>query len=310
MILTITPSPSIDKTVVIPGFHLNKIHRPTQLIILPGGKGINVARAIKKLGAESEVCTILAGYSGQWIKNQMNIEGIKHKEVWCDGESRACLSIYDSEGHTITEIYETNPLIEAKVSQLFEQLILKEIKHAKILTLSGQFSKGLSKHFIPKIILNAKKFSIPVLIDTYGSALHDALLSSPTLIKINIKEAGELLKCGIQTKNDCLKAARNLQKMGAEQVVLSAGKNWVFFCDKNNTWEALPPKIEAISAVGSGDCMLAGIAVVLESNTDLVQGVQLGIGAGAANTLILGAGVFNYSTALTLSKQVKIRKLE
>src|SRR3990172_2248846 len=118
MILCVNPNAAIDKTVVVHSFRLNEIHRPQQVLAIPGGKGCNVARALKRLGETPVVAGWVGGFAGQFIEVGLRGEDIQTAFVYTDFESRTCLSILDPENNSLTEIYEKgDPLPAEKVEE-------------------------------------------------------------------------------------------------------------------------------------------------------------------------------------------------
>src|SRR5690349_3518887 len=143
MILCINANAAIDKTVVVNGFRLNEIHRPQSVMSLPGGKGANAAKGLKRLGESPVVSGWVGGYNGQFIEAGLKSEGIDTAFVHVDAESRTCLSILDPENNTLTEIYERGePILPEQVEEL-KDLFASIVGEYNAVTLSGSLPPGV-----------------------------------------------------------------------------------------------------------------------------------------------------------------------
>lgn len=294
-ILTVTPNPAIDKTAVVPGFQLGKIHRPQELLMLAGGKGINVARSIHRLGGTCRVCLLLGGHAGRWVLDQLALEEIPAEAAWFDGETRTCLSILDPQSGQLTELYETGKSVGEATWMEFATLVGHQAAEMNWVILSGSLPPGAPPNGYANLIHTIQTISphARIFLDTGGKNLSDAVLLKSFLVKINQSEAAELIGEAIETLDEVAQAAQKIRRRGAQAVVITCGPIGAVGVDASGhpfAWRA--PRVAAISAVGSGDAFLAGITIGLDGGLDLRQAAQLGVAAGAANTLSLGAGCF------------------
>jgi fructose-1-phosphate kinase PfkB-like protein len=141
-IVTITPNPAIDRSLIIPNYTIGSIHRPLEEIDLAGGKGLNVARTIKRLGGKVRACILLSGYNGQRIEHLLKEEDIPTEIVWGDGETRTCISVIDTKNNKLTEIYPAGPKITDEIWDTFETTVKKILKKDKWVTISGSLPSG------------------------------------------------------------------------------------------------------------------------------------------------------------------------
>src|SRR5450432_804295 len=179
MILCVNPNAAIDKTVVVNSFHLNEIHRPQEVRSLPGGKGCNVARALKQLGATPLVSGWVGGYAGQFIEAGLRSEGIEVDFVRLENESRTCLSVLDPVGRTLTEIYEKGEAVPPDKVEEFKKHFQSIIGHYQAVTLSGSLPTGVPTDYYAQLIEIARAASIPVFLDTSGEALRMGIEAQP-----------------------------------------------------------------------------------------------------------------------------------
>jgi 1-phosphofructokinase family hexose kinase len=310
MILILLPHPALDKTVVIPGFSLGQTYRAT-ILTQAGGKGFNVARALRTLGHKSRVVAPLGGHTGALLQDLASHEGLE-----CDGwatelELRICLTIVDPEhDFRLTEIYEQSQPLTTNDWRELTALTAHSFKTASFLAICGSIPGSIPEESLYHFLQAAQQAKIPVLLDSYGPQVVRALETQPALLKINQHEAGMLLTRSVETISEAVEAARELQQHGPYEVVITLGKDGAVGITRQSEifgWSA--PQVQAVSTIGSGDCVLAGIAAALERGEALPAATRLGIAAGAANTLQIGAGRFELSQIEELLPQVQALKL-
>jgi tagatose 6-phosphate kinase len=303
-ILTVIAKPAVDKTAIIPDFRLGEIHRPQELIVLPGGKGLNVARAARTLGADVFACLLLAGHAGEWMMETLAKEGIPSAAAFSPGETRAAFSVIDSLNGRVTEVYENGPIVPPAAWQAFEDLVVDHAAGCGWVCLSGSLPFGAPPDGYAHMI--ARFGTKPVLLDIYGPGAPQAIACRPLVVKINQAEAASTTGLPAAAPAQALDAARRLCQMGAQSAVVTLGKTGavgVDFSGQAFGWKA--PLVAAVSAVGSGDAFLAGIAVGLQRGLSLPDCARLGAAAGAANTLAPGAGRFQRHDAERLFNEIE-----
>ncbi len=293
MILCVNPNAAIDKTVIVRPFRLDAIHRPELVMALPGGKGCNVARALRTLGENPVVTGWVGGFAGGYIEAGLHAEGIETAFIHTEAESRTCLSILDPDGGTLTEIYERGEPVPASDVEALLGLFREAIRGAQAVTLSGSLPAGVPLDFYARLIELARAASVPALLDSSGEALRLGLAAGPHLIKPNRAEFVELAG---HEPGDLAGYARAAAALSAERdviVVLSLGAEGAIVAQPGTVLHARPPQVDATSAVGSGDCLLAGFAYGLVRGLPLAECLRYGVAAGTANALQLGAGRFS-----------------
>ena len=262
MILCVNLNAAIDKTAVINTFQLGQIHRPELIKMLPGGKGCNVARALKLLGEDPVVTGWVGGTAGQFIENGLHAEAIDTDFVYTDFESRTCLSILDSSSQVLTEIYEKGdsvpPLKVAEMLELFEATVGKYTA----VTLSGSMPPGVPTDFYAQLIELAHKAGVPAFLDSSKEALLQGVAAKPFLIKPNETEVAVLAQRELTSLADFAQAAVEISTRYETIVVLSLGKEGAIAVQGETAVHVQNPIVEAKSAVGSGDSLLAGLVVM------------------------------------------------
>ncbi len=310
MILCINANAAIDKTVIIDRFHLNEIHRPQSVISLPGGKGANVAKALKRLGETPLISGWLGGFNGRFIEAGLQADGIDTAFVYVDFESRTCLSILDPEEGTLTEIYERgDPIPAGKVEEL-ESTFRRLVGTCSAVTLSGSLPPGVPANFYARLTSIANEAHLPVFLDSSGDALKQGIEGGKLyLIKPNIKEFADLAGRKAEELTDPGDLARLAVEVSNRYktiVALSMGPSGVLVASGSETYRVVPPRIPIKSAVGSGDCLLAGITYGVTHGFSLREAARYGAAAGTANALSVGAGMFSTDDFMHVLAQTEI----
>ncbi len=292
MILCVNPNAAIDKTVVVPSFRLNEIQRPEQVLAFPGGKGCNVARALKRLGETPLVSGWVGGFAGQFIESGLHAEGIQTAFVYTEFESRTCLSILDPIDHTLTELYEKgDPIPPAKVEE-FKAFFQANVSQYAAATFSGSLPPGVPPDFYAQLLEMAQAAGVPTILDSSGAALQQGSAAHPFLVKPNKKEFADLTGKELTDLADFARAAADFSTRYQTLVVISLGAEGAIAARRQEVWHVRPPQVTIKSAVGSGDCTLAGITYGLTHGFAFQDAIKYGVAAGTANALTVGAGVF------------------
>ena len=292
MILCVNPNAAIDKTVVVPAFRLNAIHRPEQVLAFPGGKGCNVARALKRLGESPVVTGWIGGHAGQFIEDGLRAEGIQTDFIHTDFESRTCLSILDPQDNTLTELYEKGEPVPAEKLDEFKEHFAATVKRYAAVTFSGSLPPGVPLDFYRQMVEIARDANVLAILDSSGEALRLGVQAQPALVKPNEKEFADLAGRQLSDRNDFARAAGELSDRCQTMVVISLGAEGALAANRHEVWHVHPPRLAIKSAVGSGDSTVAGITYGLTHGFAFEEAVKYGVAAGTANALTVGAGVF------------------
>ncbi len=291
MLLCFTPNPAIDRVLLAPGFRHAESVRVADARESAGGKGINVARVALALGLPARVCGPLAGANGRRIAALADDEGFDTRWCWlADGESRVCMLVIDEAAPDTLVINERGPTTSAADWDALARLVTIEAAQADAVTVSGSLPPGVAADTLAALLRELSSHQA-VYLDTSGTALIAALDLPLALLKVNAEELGQALGTPIATPAEACAAAIRVQARGPLAVIVTLGPAGAVAVDTNGAWLARPPAIAAISAVGSGDAMLAGVAAALAEQRGLNEALRLGVACGAANTLTIGAGI-------------------
>lgn len=306
MILTVTPNAAVDKTYTVENFTIDRVHRPASWRIVAGGKGINVARVYGELGGEAMATGFLGGHNGDFIRESLRAEGMKHDMVHSAGESRVCIAILDPVNKTQTELNEVGPEIsQEEVDRLklkFESLVAG-MDYA---VLSGSAPPGVPESIYRELIEIAKHYGVPSVLDTSGRTLIEGLAAVPLMTKPNVHELSAAVGRPISTVEEAADAAREINARGVEVVAVTLGRDGALVSTSDCIYRARPPEIPFVSAVGSGDAFVAAFVYTRVSGGSIADALRLGTAAGAANAMTFGAGFCSRDDILRLANEVEV----
>jgi 1-phosphofructokinase len=291
MLLCFTPNPAIDRVLLAPGFRRAESVRVDETREAAGGKGLNVARVARTLGLPARVCGPLAGANGRRIAALAQAEGLDARWSWRPGgESRTCMLIIDQQAPDTLVVNERGPATSAADWQSLAHLVAAEAAQASAVAISGSLPPGVAAgHLLA--LLQELSSQRPIYLDTSGAVLAAALELPLALIKVNADELGEALGATIATLAEARAAAARVQARGPAAVIVTLGRAGAVAAGEGGVWLARAPDVAAISAVGSGDAVLAGVAAAFAERRGLDEALRLGVACGVANTLTIGAGI-------------------
>ncbi|KJU85316.1 1-phosphofructokinase [Candidatus Magnetobacterium bavaricum] len=309
MIITVTLNPSIDRTLRVDDFRVGGINRGQALMTCPGGKGINVSRAVARMGVEGIALGLVGGRTGGMIVEMLRHEGVDFRYVEVGQESRNCYGILDETNATETILNELGPVVSDSELSRFKALYAETVIEGAIVVLSGSMARGMADDLYAELISIAHHKQARVLLDTSGRALDRGIAALPDFLKINAAELNEITGRVGSTLEETTSDVQRLLNLGISAVVITRGRDDALAFTADTAWRVTPPQVAAVNTWGSGDCVVAGMAVALANNTTLQQALRLAIASGTANTLCYGAGFISMAKVNELAEGVVIRDL-
>jgi 1-phosphofructokinase family hexose kinase len=310
MIVCLAANPSIDKLFEVQRLVRGDIHRPTGFVQVPGGKGVNVARAARALGGDVRAAALLRGHAGRWIAEALAAEGVVCDAVWTHGENRSSLSVADRETGSLTEFYESGSEVPLAAWVELVDLTVERLGAGATLTISGSFPPGLPVSGYRDLISEARGMGSQTALDADGDRLRSALDASPEIVKVNATEASALLGVPTARRNEALAAAQKLREMsggeGHTGIVTRGADGVVVATPDGDLLEGLL-YVRGRYPVGSGDAFLAGLTVGLERGEDWPGALRLALGAATANAELPGAGKLERGRAEALASEATVR---
>lgn len=309
MIVTLTPNPALDRTLIVPGFRHADTTRVRERHDAAGGKGLNVTRALHTLGAACYAIAPLGGVTGAVIESLAAAEGLPLHPVAIHGETRTCLLITDPAAPDQLVVNEPGPSISVAEWQSLQSAVIAATRGAQWLTISGSLPPGVAPVAL-RTLIEAVPSTCNVALDTSGAPLQACLSAHTALLKINRDELSQALNTPLPDIATTASAARQLVSSGPRAVVITLGALGALAVTQNGAWLVNAPAIVAVSPVGSGDCTLAGIVAALGNGVPIAEATVAGVSCGSANALAPHAGVFRLSDMERFRSAAQLQQLD
>jgi 1-phosphofructokinase family hexose kinase len=310
VIVCLAANPSIDKLFEVDRLVRGDIHRPIGFEQTAGGKGLNVARAARALGADVRAVALLRGHAGKWLEETLSSEGVKGSFVWTHGENRSSLSVADRETAGLTEFYEHGSEVPAAAWPELADAAARSFSDASWLTISGSVPFGVDETAYRDIVAEARVAGVQVALDADGARLRLALEARPDVVKVNASEAAELLGVPTARRDEALAAAQKLRELAGgdgHAGVVTRGADGVVLAAPDGSLLEGVLYVRGRYPVGSGDAFLAGLVVGLDGGAGWDGALRLALGAATANAELPGAGRLEPSRAQVLAGQATVR---
>lgn len=320
MILCVTPNPALDRILVTPDFHAGRVYRVNEYRLAAGGKGLNVARSIKRLAEAEEasaqaVCAgFLGGRTGRWVAELAEADGLEAAWTWIEGETRTCVIVTNPENGETTVLNEAGPqLVPADWSRLCDEVSAVAAK-ADLVCLSGSLPPGLPPDSLGRLVGRLQAAGRRPWVDAAGESLRTAIEAHPALVKVNVAEGCGVLGRGeAKTVAEALDAGQRVRTLGAGpvpmDVVLTWGAAGALALTGEGLWFCQPPATSAVSNIGCGDAFFAGLAVARLAGAAWPEALRRATAAGTANTLVAGGGQFTLKDYSTLLEKTQVKPL-
>lgn len=290
MIVTLTPNPSVDRTIAFDRIRRGAVQRATSSRIDPGGKGINVSRALQANRTPTLAVLPAGGPEGHLLTELLESAHVPYRAVEIAGAARMNIAAVEPDG-TTTKLNEPGPQMSAaEVSALFDAAITAA-DGADWLVACGSLPPGVLESFYAELVLRCAAADLKVAIDTSGSPFPLAAVAHPQLIKPNHEELAELVGRPLPRIGDVVDAARGLVADSIETVVVSLGADGALGVDASGLVWAGATVDDPLSSVGAGDCLLAGFLHARVLGGDLEAAVREGVRWGAAAVRLPGSQV-------------------
>ena len=296
MIITVTLNAAIDKSLSVPSFRLGRRHRTVEQTTMAGGKGVNVARALKELGQPVIATGFAGGPTGTRIVEQLTEESILNDFVRIREESRTNTAVYDPTNGETTEINERGPAVSPKEVELFRDKLLYLARGAAVVVFAGSLPRGVDAEVYARLIRDLKRMDVLTVVDTDGDPLRHAVRAEPDVVSPNVNEAEELVGHEFNDEEDRVIAVREMVQLGAREAIMTVPDGCVA-CVKHEGEHGLrrvwiEPR-EVVAAVGSGDAFLAGFVAAKYMHRPAEECLRYGVACGAESTQRLGAGLID-----------------
>jgi 1-phosphofructokinase len=308
MILTLTLNPAVDQTLWVERLTVGGVNRAFDSQLDPAGKGINASRMCHRIGWPTTALGFLGGEVGHLVKRTLDDESVPNHFLLVEGQTRINVTLVDRSTGYSTSVYGQGPHIGTEALARLDEVFESWLQAGRVLVLAGSLPPGVPVDLYARLTAAARGRDVRTIVDAEGEALRLAVAERPALIKPNVAEAERLLSRKLPGMAAVREAACELAKE-LPAVVISMGMEGAVFAQGDRAWHALPPKVPWLSTVGSGDSMVAGLAVAMARGQDLIEGMRLGSAAGAATAMSPGTGLGNRDEVTRLLPGVAITEL-
>ncbi|MBU5336655.1 1-phosphofructokinase [Intestinibacter bartlettii] len=305
MIYTVTLNPSIDYVIKVEKLVNGQVNRVNEEHVYPGGKGINVTRILKSLDNENIALGFVSGFTGDYIIDSLQELNLKSNFIKVkEGFTRINVKIKSEEE---TEINGQGPKIsEEELNRFFE--IIDRLVDGDILILSGSIPACLDEKLYENIMKRVEDRDIKVIVDATKNLLLNVLKYKPFLIKPNNHELAEMFGVELNSTKDVVFYAKKLKEMGAQNVLISMGKDGALLVSENGeVFTSNVAKGEVINSVGAGDSMVAGFISGYLKSGSYEEALRLGAASGGATAFSSDLATREFIDKLV--EEIKIQKI-
>jgi 6-phosphofructokinase 2 len=284
-IVTLTLNPAIDKSTTVQSIVPDKKLRCAAPKYEPGGGGVNVSRAIKRLEGNSTAIYLAGGFSGKFYEQLLIDEGIESLVIATSGHTRENLIVVDQSANLQYRFGMPGPIItESEWQECLNKL--EQCRDIEYIVASGSLPEGVPLDFFARLTTLAKKIDAKLILDTSGEPLRNAVDDGVYMIKPNLGELSFLKGTEELNEDDAVDAAREIINNGGCQVmVISMGPAGALLITKDEVIQSKAPTVKKRSTVGAGDSMVAGMVVALSKGWSFTKVLQYGIATGTATTM-------------------------
>ncbi len=309
MIYTLTLNPAVDRELTVAAVEYDAVLRASESRVDFGGKGFNVSRMLKSLGAESTAVGFLGGRTGDLLREGLQELGIGTDFVKIQGETRTNISIVTENHSHYIKVNEKGPLATVEDQAGLLAKVDSVTRPGDWWVLAGSLPPGVADDFYARIIriLNAHQAS--AILDTTGESLRLGCLEKPFLVKPNVEEARSLTGLPMGNVPEIVEAATAIRTMGAQNVVISMGKGGALLQTPQGSWRVESPRIQEKNPIGAGDSMVGGLVWALTQGRGLKESLAWGVASGAASASLPGTEVGSRPLVESLLAQVSFEEL-
>jgi 1-phosphofructokinase family hexose kinase len=312
VIITVTLNAALDRTLTVPNFQQGHRHRASQGLTLAGGKGINVARALKRLDVPVVATGLAGGRTGTRIVEELTSEAILNDFVRIADESRTSTAVVDPMSSSFTEINEWGPHVEPEELEMLRDKLRYLSRGADAVVFAGSLPRGVNESFYADAIRELNRAGVRTVLDADGEPLRLGLESEPTLVAPNQHEAEALVGQELE-EEDFAMALDSIAELGARTVLITLETGCYGLTREERPPRrvyAVAPRLEPVSTVGAGDVLTAAFLAARLDERSFDDALRFAVAAASASTLEVGAGRFEPREANRLMAKAEVAELE
>ncbi|MBE7041681.1 MAG: 1-phosphofructokinase [Ruminococcaceae bacterium] len=308
-IMTVTLNPCIDKTIVLNGFCEGGLNRAKSVRTDAGGKGINVAKVLKRFDAAVLAVGVIGEGGSEIVLSELDERGICRDFVKVSGETRTNYKLQDKAKGQVTEVNESGFFVNDESLEKIMSLIKSRLPEVGVMVLSGSVAPGIPTDIYKRLITLAKEQGILVILDADGAAFKEAIEAAPYAVKPNRFELEQFFGRELPTDGDLLACGRALIDRGISLVVVSLGAEGAVFITKDEAIRVNLAPLACQSTVGAGDSMVASVAASLVEEADLLSLARRASAAGTVTASKPGTEVCTKEEVSDYEKRLTITVL-
>lgn len=290
MILTVGISPCLDVTVEVDALNVGKTNVVKRKAVSLGGKALNVAIGVKRLGGDVYTTGLMYDENGFMFENALKKEGIPFTFVWNQGRVRENYKFIDRRS-MLTEVNDVGEEISEEKQRDILDMVRMLSAHSDVTVLSGGLPRGIAPAYYADLVKSVHANTLKI-VDASGQRMFSAVGEGVDLVKPNMEELEDAIGRNIASKEDMLAGCYELLDRGAKRVLLSLGKQGAVITDGTHNYHCKSINVAVNSTVGAGDGMVAAAAIQLEQNASLKEILHAGVAAGTATVMTVGQTSF------------------
>jgi 1-phosphofructokinase family hexose kinase len=303
MIVAAGLTPAWQQIASFERFEPGEVNRATAVEWCSSGKVINVAIALRHLGAAVKTVALIGGAHGRLIEAEFASLGIAAHWVQARHATRVCTTILDRATGRTTELVENAGPVEIGELEQFVEAYCSSVVSAEMAVLAGSLPQGAGEDFYSVLLEHTR---CPAILDVRGPELVRSLRHRPLVIKPNREELAKTCGRSLSSDDSLLAAMRELNQLGAQWVVITQGKDAVWASGDGQAYRLQPPSMRLVNPIASGDSMAAGIAWALTSGRNMLDALRLGIAAASENVTQLLPARIDADRVLATAERVQV----
>lgn len=286
MLRVIGANPAMDRISTWPPLRLGGVNRAEVVSVVPGGKGLNVARAGVRLGCKATAYGFLGGQVGAAVRAMVAGDGVIDRHTDIAAGTRVCFIVVEPGSERTTVLNEPGPVVaDAEVAQLLDH-VRADLREPDVVVLSGSLPDSVSASVVGEIIDIGRAAGARTLVDIHSEALRVAFAHKPWMLKCNQRELLELLGApdpdAPLSTHELATEMERIRTHGIEVVVVTMGADGALLADGEGVVQARVPQIKEVNPTGSGDLLMAGLAVGIDQGQRARDAIALGAACGTA----------------------------
>ncbi len=310
MIYTVTLNPTLDITYVVEDLQEDETNIAEEVIKGPGGKGINVSRALHNMRVDSLALALIGGFTGTEVEFLLHKEGLLLWLVRIANETRTNVAILNQKDGTEMNITAQGPRIKPVEHQTLTRVLDEITQSPGHLVLSGSLPPAIEPDIYDRLIRKAKSKGLTTVLDTSGEPLRAGILAGPDLIKPNRRELENLVGRRLANEADLLEAAGSVVHSGVGTVVVSLGEEGALMVGAEKAWRGRGPIIQGRETVGAGDSMVAGLLMGMLSGKPPEEVFRTGLACGTAAVMSPGQQLCKPGTFKRALPRIKVEEIK